>query len=73
MKIYLVERTDKIQYDEFDGFVIRAKSEENALSICQAVTNGPWNEGHFTKENTNITEISIEGNSEIILCSYQAG
>jgi len=32
MNIYLIERTDSVGYDEYESFVIAAKSEKEALS-----------------------------------------
>lgn len=34
MNIYLVERSDKVGWDEFEGFVIIAKNEEEAINIA---------------------------------------
>mgnify|MGYP003463396401 CR=1 FL=1 len=33
MNIYLVARTDRVDYDEFDSFVVIAKTEEEAKNI----------------------------------------
>ncbi len=34
MNIYLIERTDNAEYDEFDAFVVAAKSQKAALKLC---------------------------------------
>ena len=34
MKLYLVTRTDEADWDEHDGFVVRAANEENALKLA---------------------------------------
>ena len=66
MKIYFVGRTDKIDYDEYDSFIVRAENKKDAL---QLLTN---KEG-FKEATTEIKEINIEGKSDIILGSFNAG
>ena len=71
MKLFLVERTDRVTSDEYDSFVVRAKNELDALLICANKTN--YNRGHFTRNNTKITELESTGALEIILGSFNAG
>lgn len=35
MNIYLVQRTDDVDYDEYAGFICVAESEEAAMKICE--------------------------------------
>ena len=62
MKIYLVERTDKIDWDEYDSFVVVAESDENARKLV-ANENGNW---------SRVTEI-IPDKERIVLGSFNAG
>jgi hypothetical protein len=60
MKIYLVERNDKIDWDEYDSWVIRANNEEEAKEIT----------GY---EDVTITEVTRKGDKGLILGSFNAG
>ena len=65
MKLFLIERTDDAQYDEYDAFVIRAENEENALKLC--------NDKKFDYQHTEIIELLAEGEEDVILGSFNAG
>jgi len=85
MKLYLVERTDKIGWDEYDSFVCVADSEESARQInpidsYSEWTGESWDADGFDWVNPStlkITEIGLakEGlaNGNIILSSFNAG
>lgn len=60
--IYLVQRTDDIYYDEYDAFVVRAKSRKEAAEMTRI-------KGYPLK----ITLIKPEGKSMEILGSFNAG
>lgn len=62
MKLWLV-KTDHYGYDEYDAFVIRAETAEEALHEAQ------WE----NKESVTVTEIAAEGETEMILGSFNAG
>ena len=63
--LYLVTRTDKVDYDEYDSFVVRANSVQTAIVVCD--------NSQFTKDNTNVIELRTDGNTEIIIGSFNAG
>lgn len=65
MKLWLVRRTDDVKYDEFDSFVIRANDEEEAKKMAN--THSGWS------NEVEVIEISIDGKSEVILGSFNAG
>ena len=69
---YLVERTDKWGYDEYDSFVVSAKDEEEALSLAYNEAERIMWGGRFTKDNTKI-ELLQATESKIILGSFNAG
>lgn len=71
MKLYLVKRTDNIDWDEYRGFVVRAENEDEALKICydESLLIGTA----FEKHNTIITELIYQGEKGIILSDYKAG
>lgn len=69
MNLYLIMRTDEVDYDEHDGFVICAENEE-AQSIAQERSN------YFSDiEDLSITKIGISDSTEkgIVLESFIAG
>lgn len=79
MRIWLVERTDAVDYDEFDAFVVRASDEAEAVRVV-------WDEygggtitllGARTLErlaaNVTVTPVPDAGKAGIILDSFCAG
>ena len=64
MKLWLVSRTDEVSYDEYDSFVIRAETLEEAVQIAQTEEC----HGHWSGE-----ELTRKGKLGIILGSYNAG
>lgn len=72
LSIYLVTRTDPVGWDEFDGFVAVAESEEVALAL-QPGPSDSW------PVSTSDLEIALVGtaepsiNSSFILKSFRAG
>jgi hypothetical protein len=63
MKIYLVERTDKVGWDEFDAFVVRADNEEDAIKQCD----------YWFAQEPNVVEVTPDGPKGRILGSFCAG
>lgn len=65
MKIYVVSRTDEVDWDEYYGFVVAAENEDQALK--------------FAKEETDIGEFKVEQiileevKAGIILSDFNAG
>lgn len=64
MKIFIISRED-YGYDEYDSHIVRAENKEDVLRVC--------NDGAFTEENSVIKEITLDGESEILLSSFNAG
>ena len=64
MKLFLV-KVNSYYYDDYDSKVVRAENETEALLIC--------GEESWTIDNTKITEITIDGEKQIILGSFNAG
>lgn len=65
--LYLVERVDEVDYDQYGSFVVRAKEPKQALDICSKRAN------YFNETNTQITRLFELGEDEIILGSFNAG
>ena len=78
MKLFKIT-FNKASYDEYIGFIIRAKDRKEAIAIAKnetekrdhlgawAYSNAQWHEGYKLKE------ITIEGKAGIILDSFNAG
>ena len=66
MKIYWVGRTDDVDYDEYDSFVVIAEDEQDAVIQC--------NNDLFRFDNTVVDEIIPENEKKgIVLGSFNAG
>ena len=71
MNIYLIDRNDKTDYDQYDSAVVIADSPERAIEIIkETYQNNKWAWGtHF---DLSATEIKL--NEElIVLESFNAG
>jgi len=64
MKFFIITRDD-YDYDEYDTHVVRAENKEDVLNVC--------GDEDFTKENSTIKEVTLEGGAEIISSSFNAG
>lgn len=70
MKLYLVE-ADWCDYDQYDSFVVWAKSPEEALCLVRA-NDDPTTMNNFD-DNVKVTEIKKPKESSIVLGSFNAG
>lgn len=70
MKLYLVE-ADWCDYDQYDSFVVWAKSPEEALSLVRA-KDDPTTMNNFN-DNVKVAEIKKPKESGIVLGSFNAG
>lgn len=70
MKLYLVE-ADWCDYDQYDSFVVWAKSQDEALSLVRA-KDDPTTMNNFN-DNVKVTEIKKPKESGIVLGSFNAG
>lgn len=70
MKLYLVE-ADWCDYDQYDSFVVWAKSPEEALSLVRA-KDDPTTMNNFN-DDVKVTEIKKPKESGIVLGSFNAG
>lgn len=70
MKLYLVE-ADWWDYDQYDSFVVWAKSPDEALSLVRA-KDDPTTMNNFD-DNVKVTEIKKPKESGIVLGSFNAG
>lgn len=66
MKVYLVRRTDDIDYDEYDGYVVVAENPKKAKELCK------W--GTFVEpKDIEVKEVKVGLKPRVILGSFNAG
>lgn len=74
MKLWLIERTDEIGYEEYDSHVVRAETEIDARQLATDKSNTPIEPvGIWNSATTKVTEIKGDGPPEIIISSYTQG
>ena len=74
MKLYKIERTTKIDYDEYDSFVIRAKNEQHARKLAKQANGIHSLADEWLDPATSTVEVlTPKGEAGIILGSFNAG
>ena len=71
MKLYLVS-VDDHGFDEFDSFVVRAESKYDAREI-ESNYLGCYDSKEKWLYDSFVEEITVDGESEVILGSFNAG
>lgn len=71
MKLWKVERTDTVGWDQFDSFVVRAETEDEAKLVARRAAKAE-SQGWGSKNNI-ATPIELDGPAEVILGSFNAG
>ena len=70
MKLFKLTRTDSVDYDEYDSFVVRAKNEKEARDLLQKEHSyDTWPNG----SNVTCEVLRNKGDPEIIIGSFNAG
>ena len=72
MNIYTLKRTDVIGWDEYEGFVVKADSEERALEIIKEETRRDF-DFYKDKLKINLVGYTIDSEECILLESFNAG
>lgn len=79
MNLYLIKRTDKIGWDEWDSIVVAAKTPKDAIKIHPSGRVVGWNEifSGWTNNPKNV-KVTLIGEAEqkepgVILASFNAG
>lgn len=75
MNLYLLKRTDEVDYDEYDSCLIRADSEQVARAIANQKCNSPWDshESFLLASKSTCEIVTAKGNEGVIISSYNAG
>ena len=74
MKLWLIEQSGRVGWDETIGFVIRAKSEIEAREIANKNSSGveesiTWSD----PEHSSCVELKTAGEAGVILEAFKAG
>jgi hypothetical protein len=72
LKIFLIERTDIIDYDEYDSFVVIASNRLKAIETTLP-TWGEWKVDTTKLKVTNLGIARSQIKSGIVLGSFNAG
>ena len=70
MKLWYLERTDGVGWDDYDSFVIRAATKAGAIDI--SLTHG-WGASNAGYDDIDCTELLQDGEPDIIIGSFNAG
>jgi hypothetical protein len=82
MKLWLITRTDEVDWDETNAILVRAMDKRKARSLAlgrhketgqyRSDTTYPDHEG-FRDDNLVITEVTAEGEQEVIIIDFLRG
>lgn len=82
MHLYLVERTDTHDYDEYDKVLVRADSAESAIAYV-AARPSPWDRYDLSDQhyrgfspdgsNAKATRVVEDGEPGEVMSSFRAG
>jgi len=77
MKFWMVENTGPVGYDEYDSFVVRAATAEDAKAVVGSYVEDDWDPDLAIFWRTSplviVTEVPVEGEPRLILGSFNAG
>lgn len=75
MNLYVLRRIAEVNYDEYEGFVVRAVSEEHARALAAEGINWSKNERAvwLFADKSTCELLTSEGADEVILESFHAG
>ena len=69
MKIWLVVRKDDVDYDEYKGFVVRARGKISAIRIAEKISGDET----YTKGVWRASLVTPAGKPGVIMDSFKAG
>lgn len=73
MKLWLLQRTDTVGWDEADGFVVRAMTEDHARFLAAQEAGGEGEDTWRASLKSSCVELSAKGPPNIILRDFKAG
>jgi hypothetical protein len=73
MKLWLIERIGKVDWDQHIGFVVRASNESEARALADSKSCSDEKGDFLNQEKSFCIEIPQDGEAGLILDSYKAG
>lgn len=76
MRLWRIQRTDDVDYDEYYDLVIRAETADDAVAILFKTYRRPfWRYDGFRPDppNYHVTELTPDGDPGVIVRSFKAG
>lgn len=76
MNLYLVSRTDRVGYDEYDSMVVAAENEDDARLMKPYNADGyDWQDWTDHPETLTVELIgtALDNTSRVVITSYNAG
>ena len=73
MQLWLLKRLDHVSWDEFEGFVVRAKTRERAREIASKKAGEEGEMTWLDALKTSCEPIEDVGEEETILEAFNAG
>ena len=72
MKKIFIVKPERVDWDQYDGVVVLAESEEEAIALGKEYfyTDG---DDYTNQGNISAKEIDLNGSSEVIFTSFNAG
>ena len=72
MKKIFIVKPERVDWDQYDGVVVLAESEEEALVLGQGYFY--TSEDDYTDQGKiSVEEVDLNGSSEVIFTSFNAG
>ena len=73
MNIYIIKRTDAIGWDEYEGFVVVAKNEQEAREIASKEAADEGEDIWFNHAYTRCEVVDTLVGPRVVLSSFNAG
>ncbi len=73
MRLYLIKRKDRVGYDEYDSFIVRAGTPRMARKMAALRASDEGERVWLNPEDSTVIRIKDEGPAGIVLGSYNAG
>lgn len=72
MKLWVLQAIKEVDWDEFDGFVVRAEDEAQAREIAEQTAKYEKQKGFWlSAKTTTCKEVKVHGKAEVILSAFK--
>jgi hypothetical protein len=75
MPVYLIERTDDVDYEETASFVVVATNEQQARELAKQSEQDNYSSTYTATswDEATVTEVKPDGEPRIVLADFRAG